>query len=305
MSTINAVTIFADDYTTANLITVGNESSNQSITANTTYLAIGSNVVINTTAISVGNSLVNTVVTSAGMTTNSITINGTTYTAIPSYANVLNYQVFTANGIWTKPAGTRPNDLITIMAWGGGGGGVTGKGGGGGACLIVNKLASECNAVCNVVVGSGGAVGLAGNNSIFWTNSTFSITAFAGGGGIGAGGGWFSAGGTNNGIGGSPLGGVTGTGPADSTFGGGGANNTVPGVSVYGGGGGSSISAGGSSIYGGAGGGNNGLLGSSIFGGAGGNSTVAATAPGGGGGANNTNGAGARGEVRIWLQHVG
>ena len=240
---------------------------------------------------------------------------------------IINYQEFTANGTWYNPyanasvnASLTGYEQVLVMAWGGGGGGGNttansgSGGGGGGACVIVNKLANECNSVCNVVVGVGGAVSVAGGNSVFWSNSSFSITSYGGGGsgngvaGCAGGGGWFSKGfnsaastatGAN---GGGPLGGDQTT--RTSTFGGGAGSNTssgsVAGSSVYGGGGAgrSNTEAGGNSIYGGGGGATQAALGTSIFGGNGGNTTVNASAPGGGGSAN---AAGARGEVRVWV----
>ena len=205
MSTVNATTIYAD-LISGNNISVGNASSNQSLNSvfpNSSYVAIGANVIINSTAIAVGDASYKTVINSTAFSANNITVNGTTLTSVPTS----NYQSFTSTGwsTWTKPAWASANDLVTIMMWGGGGGGNTsasGRAGGGGACVIVNKLAGECNATCNVYVASGGAPAVVGQTSVFWTNTTFSISAYGGGpsGGTtsgtgGGGGGWFSAGG--------------------------------------------------------------------------------------------------------------
>lgn len=321
MSTVNATTIYAGQVNTGNTsIVVGNSVSNLTITGNTTQLTLGSNLLINTTAISVGSATVNSVLKSTGLTTNSITINGTNYTAFATVSsNVISYNVFTANATWSKPAGTGSNDLVTIMAWGGGGGGngsSTGQGGGGGACVIVNLLASQCNTQCNVVVGLGGTPGVNGGNSIFYANSTTPITITAYGGATGnastsgGGGGWFGVG--TIGVGGSPLGGASGAtttpGGASTFGGGGGTSGNYGGISVYGGGGGAQggSSIGGNTIYGGAGGGGGATSngGISIFGGNGANTTVAATTPGGGGSGFTPNQTGARGEVRVWVTKV-
>ena len=329
MSTANAEILNSDTVSTNNLI-VGNSSSNLSITPNNTTFNIGANVIINSTAVFVGNATVNTVVNATALTTNSITINSITYNTVSTSTTAVNYQEFitTGWGLWTKPADATDNDLVTIMIWGGGGGyiGSQDSSGGGGACVIVNKLASECNATCNVYVGAGGisnvsgATGVtAGETSVFWTNSTFSISAYGGSHGTasvcgGGGGGWFSAGNTA-GAGGGLLGGAVGGPGGTSTFGGGGGTNSTTqrgGSSVYGGGGGgrgsSSGGGGGNSVFGGAGGGSaTAVAGVSVFGGNGGNSTVAPTAPGGGGSGRIDVGAfnGARGEVRVWVYRVG
>jgi hypothetical protein len=325
MSIVNAVTIFAENLQTANIV-VGNSSSNLTITANSISVSVGSNVVVNSTAIRVGNSTINTVVNSTSIAAANITLNGVTYSSIASQSTPgVDYQVFTnpaAANFWYKPSWATANDVVTIQMWGGGGGGTTivgvsTSGGGGGACVIVNKLAGECNAVCNVVVGSGGTSRIQANadnggTSVFWSNSSFSILSYGGAGAFanstvtigGGGGGWFSTvNTTTTANGGTPLGGIINSAASsrDSTFGGGsGSNNTLRqgGSSVYGGGGGSFQDViGGTSIYGGGGGANEANGGSSVFGGRGANSTTDATAPGGGG---TQLSGGARGEVRIW-----
>lgn len=324
MSTVNTAVLNSDTVSTNNL-TVGNASGNIAITANTTVIGIGANVFINSTAVFVGNATVNTTINATALTTNSITINSVTTNTINS-TQVLDYQVFTTVGwsAWTKPAGATANDLVTIMLWGGGGGHTGGQdvGGGGGACVIINKLASECNATCNVYVANGGlsnntgTAPTSGEDSVFWANSTFSITAYGGACGNagnfgGGGGGWFSKG-TTLGVGGGPLGAAAGTPGGTSTFGGGGGASTSGngGPSVYGGGGGSqgSSGVGGNSIFGGGGGAALANGGVSIFGGNGGNSSVAPGTPGGGGGGRISGGGvtnGARGEVRVWVYRVG
>ena len=314
MSTVNAVTIYAENLQGANLV-VGNTSSNLTVTANSIAISIG-DVTINSTAILVGNATHNTAISATALTTNSITVNTVSYTKVVSDTVLVDYQVFTspvAANFWYKPAWAQANDIVTIQLWGGGGGGNSGGPacGGGGACVIVNKLAGECDSQCNVIVGAAGTAGVGGGNSIFWSNSSFSIISYGGNGANstqgGTGGGWFGGGQigiTSNG----PVSGNTSV--RDSTFGGGvgGSNTTLGGggASVYGGGGGrwaTSQAQGGKSLYGGGGGSiTEGGVAVSTFGGNGGSPIIAASAPGGGGSANNTAGlSGARGEVRIWV----
>ena len=330
MSTVNAVTIYAENLQGANLI-VGNTSSNLTVTANSIAISVG-NVTVNSTAIKIvsfASASQNTTINATALTANTLKLNGTDYNGIIGDTVLVDYQVFTnplVANFWYKPAWAQANDIVTIQMWGGGGGGFTntvaGGAGGGGACVIANKLAGECNSVCNVVVGAAGAGGnttnasTAGGNTVFWSNSTVSITAYGGNNGLGSGGGgggWFSTANSTNG-GGGPIGGASGSSGGTSTFGGGGAGTSGTGTggdSVYGGGGGAAASTGrgGISLYGGGGGTFNGTLGTSTFGGNGGNVTIAATAPGGGGAClgstiNTTNITamnGARGEVRVWV----
>lgn len=332
MSTVNAITIYAENLNSANLI-VGNTSSNLVVVANSISVKFGTNLTINSTAINVVSPTTpaqNVTINSTSFSANTLKINGQDYNGVVDEFPLVDYQVFTstvASNYWYKPIWAEANDLVTIMMWGGGGGGAGNStfilGGGGGACVVVNKLVGECNSVCNVVVGAGGtgatttAAATGGGTSSFWTNSTFSISSYGGGAANGTtnwigggGGGWFSAG--SNGLGGGPLG-ATVNG-ASSTFGGGaGGNGSInpAGSSIYGGGGGHTYAVsgataiGGSSIYGGGGGGN--TPGTSIYGGNGGisNSTnvnINGNIPAGGAGANSTiGGNGARGEVRVWV----
>jgi hypothetical protein len=94
---------------------------------------------------------------------------------------LIDQQVFTANGTWTKPAGCK---LVEVHAVGGGGGGagagITGSvfrfggGGGGGGYSSGYWLASGWGATVTVVIGSGGAGGAAGqNDGAAGGNSTF------------------------------------------------------------------------------------------------------------------------------------
>jgi hypothetical protein len=328
MSTLNVSTIYAEYVNTTGNVFIGNLTSNVAFKTDNTIL-VGSNVFINSTYISVGNSTINSQINATAITVNRITLNGTLYLNTSFDYQTSNYQSFTANGTWTKPSWAAANDLVTVMLWSGGGGGgaggssANGGGGGGGACVFQYLLASSCNATCAVFVGLGGTGGSSsgadGGNSRFTANSTNIITAYGGGGGSQAiisqngyglgGGGWFVPDTPFNfGSGCPPLGGANTATGGDSTFGGGGGGRTgAGGVSVYGGGGGG-LSNGGASIYGGGGGaGGAGTAGGiSRFGGNGGlASTGFAPGGGGAGGGVNINGfAGARGEVRVWVQKV-
>jgi len=234
-----------------------------------------------------------------------------------SITETVNTQIFTANGTWTKPSwATDGKELVIVHAWGGGGGAYLNNAGGGGAFVYGYFISSQCNSTCNVVVGLGGLAqitagsnGQPGGTSVFYANTTNSLSAYGGGGGkigsTGGGGGWFSTG-SSPGAGGGPLGGAAGGTGGDSTFGGGGGFSTTPyigGNSIYGGGGGSN----GSSIFGGGGGGNGPTNnGKSIYGGQGGiTAPNTATIPAGGGG--NAGGSaydGSRGEVRIYTLRI-
>jgi hypothetical protein len=227
-----------------------------------------------------------------------------------SITETVNTQIFTANGTWTKPSwATDGKELVIVHMWGGGGGGSTnatsGYAGAGGAFVYGYFIASNCNATCNVVVGVGGSAtvnGTPGGISLFYANTTNSLTAYGGEGGNqtvsggGNGGGWFA----NTG----PLVGTRGTTGTDSTFGGGGGAAGSPynsGNSVYGGGGGGAKGQGraGSSIYGGGGGGGS-TGGDSVYGGAGGK-LAAGSITGGGGDASQI---GASGEVRVYTIRI-
>lgn len=270
-------------------------------------------------------------------------------------SKVSDYQAFTANGTWTKPAGLTGNEIVKIQLWGGGGGGgsssstgggAAGSGGGGGAFGEFLLRASDLGATEAVTVAAAAAAATAGNTTSFGSH----FSAFGGGAGAtttntqsagGGGGGGLNAVGANgtaNATSGSAIGGagggfVGGAANADGVGGAGGStatNSNPTSGSVNGGGGGGGGNSGGAingavggnSINGGAGGGgaNNGASaagGTSKYGGNGGASTigngavgVAGTAPGGGGGGSgttgagtptSTGGAGARGEVRVWV----
>lgn len=272
----------------------------QGVTVNTTSItesATGA-FVINTNAITIGTGATNTMI-QAVFNEPSINVNANNTTRLPSN-ETCNVQIFTANGTWTTPVWfTGSGELIIVHAWGGGGGGNVSSGGGGGAMLVGYYLGgTDVTANVTVTVGSGGSIGVAGGDSIF--NAPSPMTASGGGqadasyGGGGAG--WWSGGAPFTG--GDPLGGI---GNSDSTFGGGGGSQGAGisgGSSIYGGGGGGlTTGAGGSSIYGGGGGTSTGQRGTSVYGGFGGNTSISASTPGGGGA---SQGAGARGEVRVY-----
>ena len=291
MSELQVTSIDSNGTFQSNTLTVGQT------TINSTAIAIGSGLTINTSTISIGNSSVNTQLKSV-LSEPSVVINGTTVTKL--YSEVVNTQIFTADGTWTAPSWLTSNALVIVHMWGGGGGGNTNGGGGGGAFVFGYYKGNQVGATANVIVGLGGSQGLVGGTSSFANSTNGIFSAYGGGGcfgavqGVGGGGGWFSAGSNTGTGGGAPLGGVSGSG--QSTFGGG-----WSGESIYGGGGGRATSAGHNSIYGGGGGSGSSSVGVSIYGGSGGNNTVVPTTPGGGGG----NGAsysyaGARGEVRVY-----
>jgi hypothetical protein len=327
------VTTFEANTLSANVITSGQT------TVNSTGLYLSnSGGVINSSAISVTNSTSGITALAPTISAPGISIGGAFYTTLPN--ETVNTQIFTANGTWVKPTWANTgNELVITHLWGGGGGGVsnnsTSAGGGGGAFVFGYFKTSQCNSVCNVVVGNAGVgldsgasaitAGGVGGTSIFYANTTNSLSAYGGGGGNanstfggagGGGGGWLSAGqsNTNRGfaLGGSPLGGNNTS--TSSTFGGASqANDTAIGASIYGGGAGSAgADVKGDSIYGGGGGAwfNSAVgPGTSFFGGFGGgngssNSTLIVgqiPAGGGGPGAN-----GARGEVRVYtLRYTG
>jgi hypothetical protein len=124
-----------------------------------------------------------------------------------------NYQTFTANGTWTKPAS---GNLVLAECWGGGGSGArhssnsTNKGGGGGGGYNSRfiPLASISGNVV-VTIGAGGTAVSANGAGNSGGNTTFGayLTAYGGAGGQatngGGGGGQMGAGSTN--MPGAPL----------------------------------------------------------------------------------------------------
>lgn len=334
MSTANIATLYTE-FVTANNISAGNTTANITISTNSTAFIMSTNVYINSVAIAVTDNATNTsFINSSSFSTKNLIING--IAAIPQNPSS-NIQSFSIAGWnqWLKPANSGSNDFATIYIWAGGGGGfgnnTTQSGGGGGACVMVNKLLSQLDSVCNVYVGSGGIGATTGGapgtgqTSLFFTNTTFSINSYGGGPGPnntgqvfgGSGGGWFSAG-DMSGWGGSPQGGSNvafnatsnpNGGAGNSVFGGGGAYNNTGGSSAWGGGGGAGGGqTAGDSIYGGGGGGN--TPGTSTYGGNGAQvgTTIQATDgffPSGGGGCNTTGGTnGGQGLIQIVITRV-
>lgn len=107
-------------------------------------------------------------------------------------------EVFTSSGTWTKPTGCRRVEVIAIGAGGGSAGAGVGTtprfrvagGGGGGGAVKCAFLASNLNSTETVTVGTGGAGGAAGNNagssggdSWFKASSGGTYAKGAGGGG--------------------------------------------------------------------------------------------------------------------------
>ena len=318
MSTIQASNVVSNGTIVSNTVS----EPDASLTINSTGLFVNSFPFVNTSAIILGNSSVNNIF-QATLSEPSITVNGNIITSFSAGDEMVNVQIFTTSGTWTKPSwatGVSANDevinandsLVIVHLWGAGGGGntqVLGRGGGGGAFVYGIYTSSQVNATAAVVVGVGGSPGQPGGASSFGNSSSFgpgnrTLTAYGGGGGGntsgsgGGGGGWLSAGTISTG--GTPLPGNTTTG-YNSTFGGGSTDSGGAGGSIYGGAAGSYSAGVAVTIYGGGGGAFSTPGGSSVYGGRGGNNTVAATVPGGGGGSNTAAFAtGANGKVVVY-----
>tara|TARA_Y100001963_G_scaffold108694_1_gene150270 strand:- start:1593 stop:4355 length:2763 start_codon:yes stop_codon:yes gene_type:complete len=211
-----------------------------------------------------------------------------------------NYQVFTSNGTWTKPAS---GNVAIVYMWGGGGGGANGStyegGGGGGSYAEFIIPMSTLSSTESVTVGGGGSPNNDGGMSQFKNDNYQAYGGERGNGsnytnvgGYGGRGGsvWAMGGGASagNGVDGAdipPGNGIGGSG-AGGGAGGSGGHHVGGNAWLAGAGGGGNKS--GTSKAGGVskGGGN---------GGSGGGSD--GTIPAGGGGA--AGGSGARGEVRV------
>ncbi|MGH7791733.1 MAG: hypothetical protein ACREOB_05395 [Thermodesulfobacteriota bacterium] len=110
--------------------------------------------------------------------------------------NKIQVDVFTANGTWNKPAGTK-YAIARVQAGGGGSGGTAAttvtqgaQAGGGGGGGYTEKLFAESvlGATETVVVGAAGTGGTAGanNGAVGGTSSFDVLSAVGGGGGIGS-----------------------------------------------------------------------------------------------------------------------
>jgi hypothetical protein len=204
----------------------------------------------------------------------------------------------TASETLTLPEGLHEDTPVYVECWGAGGGGSSssqaGGGGGGGYASAVFAL-GDLGASVTCTIGAGGATGTTGGNG---GNTTFGafLTAYGGQGGSasagGTGGGEAQAGSDGGFQGGGAGGGEDEHGADASTpAGGGGGGGNVSATPTNGG---RAVRGGG----GGVGGNSSAVPGTSVHGGAGGNTGAAGQAPGGGGG---RNGAGARGEIRVWI----
>lgn len=230
-------------------------------------------------------------------------------------------QIFTSSGTWTKPSGF-PDDtpvLVEVFGAGASGGrGASSGGGGGGACVWRWYRMADLPSSVACGIGAGGAAlssdgsGNAGGNSTFGALLTGYGGAGGGSGSNAAGGGGAGELAAGSGAAGGSVGGGSGATPATSTAA---QDGRTDGGGAGGGGAGSTaaLRSGGNAVSGGGGGGGAGTTGTgtgglSQKGGAGGASAdsvagTAGSAPGGGGGASRTgtSGAGARGEIRVWV----
>ena len=252
----------------------------------------------------------------------------TTFTG--GLSGIYDYQAFTSDGTWTKPAKISGSELVFVQAWGPGGGGGSascsggdcgGGGGGGGAYVEGWFNISQLSGTVSVTIGTAPT---AAATSTADTSFGTQVIAYRGAGSASGSGTIYKSAGAGGGYTSAANGSVVGGPTSNSSHGGGASGDTAApgGESIYGGGGGgngSSSNVGGASIFGGGGGA--GGKGSSSGGvgmryannggascGTNGCTATAGTAPGGGGGGcgvttgqSCTGGAGSRGEVRVWV----
>lgn len=220
----------------------------------------------------------------------------TLVSGLPDWAaggGAADYQTFTADGTWTKPAGIDADTMVWVELWSAASSGrrnaTDAPGGSGGGYVRAAFRAGDLPGTVAVTVGVGGAA--SAGNGVSGGATSFG-TYLGASGAVGPTGASGAAAGAINlvdkaiakflfaeagGVGGAS--GVVGTSTTNSGAGGGGGS--------LGG------TAGGTSFNGGNGG----------LGGDGSPAPVAGTAPGGagGGGINVNSGAGANGEVRVWI----
>ena len=242
------------------------------------------------------------------------------------------FELFTANGTWTKPAGAKLVYVEVIGAGGGGGGGYGntagtwrrgGAGGGAGALAVKFFPASALTATVDVVIGAGGTAGQGGSStsgtdggnggiSKFGLTQSSGLWSFPGGGGYrgatgnssGGGGGGTAGAGQVGQSGANSAGGLPGLSSATALAGAGAAGVSAAngGLAEYGGGAGGGATAGGSltgggSLRGAAGGGNGGgvTVGDVEYAGGAGGATASYTAGAGSAGGAVGGGAGTSG----------
>lgn len=201
----------------------------------------------------------------------------------PSY-----YWKYTASATWTKPVGLSDDAMVMVEMWGGGGSGARNSGGadvggGGGSYIRAGFRAGDLPSSVAVAVGAGGSGKTTNSGGSNGGASTFGAILSAPGG-----------------IGGYTVG---GQGGAKGAIGAMAAHAVLAESGGDGGAGAGATSGKPADLSGGGGAGTVGAAGgASLYGGSGGAPSQPGAVPGGGGGASYTSsGAGARGEVRIWI----